>query len=83
MDSLKPKPNEVRLGDNQLEIIANGGSVVTCLPNGEEIIISQKLTQDIAEPLVEHERKIFSKAEIEAKRLGAIMANDMFQSNSI
>lgn len=70
--------NEVRLGDNQLEIIANGGSVVTYLPNGEEIIISQKLAQDIAQPLVEHDRKIFSKAELSNIKKGAVMASNLF-----
>lgn len=78
MDFLKPKQNEVRLGDNDLETIANGGSIKKWLPNGDEIIISQNIAQDVVQPLVEHDRKLLSKAEVRNMKLGARMGNGLF-----
>lgn len=61
----------ITLGDNQIESLINGGVIRVSLSDGKTVEISQSLMKDLAAPLINHDKKIFSNQEIENIRLAS------------
>ena len=59
----------ILLGDNQIESLINGGVIRVSLSDGKTVEISQSLMKDLAAPLINHDKKIYSKQEIDGIRL--------------
>ncbi|MGT2911359.1 hypothetical protein ACVR1I_06545 [Streptococcus cameli] len=69
---------EIRLSDDQLEHVANGGTVtldISPLPTFEKVTISQTLINDVTNSIVNRDRTLISKQELAIKG----MAKDSFQ----
>jgi len=59
---------EIVLGDNEIENLINGIPIHKTLPSGEVISIRQSYVKDVAKPIINHDKKVFSNAEIENLR---------------
>lgn len=69
---------KITLGDNQIESLINGGVILVKLSNGKMAEISQSLMKDLAAPIINHDKKIYSKQEIDCIRLAsASMSSSM------
>lgn len=69
---------KIMLGDNQIESLINGGVIRVKLSDGKIAEISQSLMKDLAAPLINHDKKIYSKQEIDCIRLASTsMSNSM------
>ncbi len=68
---------EIVLGDNQIESLINGKSIEVTLLNGETALIRQSYLKDAAAPIINHDKKIYSKGDIENIKLVASMQNTM------
>ena len=60
---------EIVLSDNEIESLINGESIQRTLSNGKTISIRQSYMKDASAPIINHNKKVFSKAEIENIRL--------------
>lgn len=60
---------KITLGDNQIESLMNGGVIRVPLSDGKTVEISQSPMNDLAAPLINHDKKIYSKREIDCIRL--------------
>lgn len=68
----------IMLGDNQIESLINGGAIRVKLSDGKMAEISQSLMKDLAAPLINHDKKIYNKQEIDAIELAsASLASSM------
>lgn len=68
----------ITLGDNQIESLINGGVIRVKLSDGKTVEISQSPMKDLAAPLINHDKKIFSNQEIEnIKRASSVMSNSL------
>lgn len=57
------------LGDNQIESLINGESIQVTLSDGKTVLIRQSYMKDLAAPIINHDKKIYSKQEIDNIRL--------------
>jgi len=69
---------EIVLGDNQIESLINGESIHITSSDGKTVLIRQSYMKDAAAPIINHDKKIYSDAEIEnIKRVTGAMSNAM------
>ena len=67
---------EVVLGDNEIERLINGESIQKSLSDGKTLLIRQSYVKDMAAPIINRDKKVFSNAEIEnIKRASSMMAD--------
>lgn len=69
---------EVVLGDNEIERLINGESIKKTLSDGKTLLIRQSYVKDMVAPIVNRDKEVFSKNEIESiKRMVGVMSNTM------
>lgn len=61
----------ITLGDNQIESLINGGVIRVKLSDGKVAEISQSLMKDLAAPIINHDKNIYNKQEIDLIRMAA------------
>lgn len=70
---------KVHLCDIEIELLINGSSIQKTLSDGTVISISQSLMKDMLAPMVNHDKKVFSNAEIENIKIASSMMVDTFK----
>ena len=63
----------VILGDREIESLINGGSIQKELSEGTTILISQSMVKDMAAPIINYDKKIYSDAEIKSIKAASMM----------
>lgn len=70
----------VTLGDNEIESLINGGSIQKELSDGTIVSISQSIAKDVAAPIINHDKKIYSDAEIKNIKISSLVMADILRS---
>ena len=69
---------EITLGDNEIEQLINGESIQKTLSGGKTVLIRQSYTKDASAPIINHDKKVYSKSEIEnIKMVAGAMSSTM------
>ncbi len=67
------------LSDNDIARIINGQTVSAKNFKGEEVEIRQSYMKDLAAPIINRDKKIYSNAEIENIKIATTMMADTFK----
>lgn len=59
---------KITLGDSQIESLINGGVIRVPLSDGKTVEISQSPMKDLAAPIINRDKKVFSSQEIGINR---------------
>ncbi len=63
----------ITLSENEIESLINGLTIQKVLSNGEALTISQSLMKDLVAPMINHDKKVYSKQEINNIKLTSSM----------
>lgn len=77
---------EIQLTNNDLEHIANGYEVTLDIKPNEtvnKIVIKPSVVNDILNPLINHDKKIVSEADLEIRQISREIARNSFAFGSM
>lgn len=77
---------EIQLTNNDLEHIANGYEVTLDIKPNEtvnKIVIKPSVENDILNPLINHDKKIVSEADLEIRQISREIARNSFAFGSM
>ncbi len=69
----------VVLSENEIESLANGTPIQKRLSDGKVLSKNLSMMKDVAMPLINHDKKLFSNAEIENIKIASSMMADAFK----